>query len=193
MPVYLQVSLSYRSCYKTVSWEVWSFSGLNPKTMLVSILFSFSLIICLMLLHWLFEFIIGDIKWGINWWISYTWASHSDFPNTISQVEGLCKLLNQSSESLKSIEFIHCKLSPDFVNAICDSLHMKGHQSHGVEHFSIKRSSFLQADSAPVPVGLTRFLTSGRYAHIYEWLSCHTYYLIIWWYIAMLNLCFFLL
>lgn len=77
-------------------------------------------------------------------------------------VEGLCKLLNQSSESLKSIEFIHCKLSPDFVNAICDSLHMKGLQSHGVEHFSIKRSSFLQADSAPVPVGLTRFLTSGR-------------------------------
>ncbi|XP_057782183.1 uncharacterized protein LOC131000335 [Salvia miltiorrhiza] len=77
-------------------------------------------------------------------------------------VEGLCKLLNQSTETLKSIEFIHCKLSPDFVNAICDSLHMTGLQVHGVEHFSIKRSSFLQADSSPVPVGLTSFLTSGR-------------------------------
>lgn len=85
-----------------------------------------------------------------------------------SQVEGLCKLLNQSTETLKAIEFIHCKLSPDFVNAICDSLHMMGLQVHGVEHFSIKRSSFLQADSSPVPVGLTSFLTSGRYTYICE-------------------------
>ncbi|KAG8370858.1 hypothetical protein BUALT_Bualt13G0027100 [Buddleja alternifolia] len=77
-------------------------------------------------------------------------------------VEGLCKLLNQNSETLKSIDFIHCKLSPTFINAICDSLQMKGLQTHGVEHFSIKRSSFLQADSYPIPVGLTSFLTSGR-------------------------------
>ncbi|KAG6429073.1 hypothetical protein SASPL_107112 [Salvia splendens] len=77
-------------------------------------------------------------------------------------VEGLCKLLSQSTETLKSIEFIHCKLSPDFVNAISDSLHMTGLQVHGVEHFSIKRSSFLQADSSPIPAGLASFLTSGR-------------------------------
>ncbi|XP_047958544.1 uncharacterized protein LOC125204047 isoform X3 [Salvia hispanica] len=77
-------------------------------------------------------------------------------------VEGLCKLLNQSTETLKSIEFIHCKLSPDFVNAISDSLHMTGLQVHGVQHFSIKRSSFLQADSSPIPAGLASFLTSGR-------------------------------
>lgn len=80
-------------------------------------------------------------------------------------VEGLCKLLNQSIETLKSVEFIHCKLSPDFVNAICDSLHVKGLQAHGVEHFSIKRSSLLQVDSCPIPVGLTSFLTSGRSLH----------------------------
>lgn len=80
-------------------------------------------------------------------------------------VEGLCKLLNQSTETLKSVEFIHCKLSPDFVNAICDSLHVKGLQAHGVEHFSIKRSSLLQVDSCPIPVGLTSFLTSGRSLH----------------------------
>ncbi|XP_042053715.1 uncharacterized protein LOC121798661 isoform X5 [Salvia splendens] len=77
-------------------------------------------------------------------------------------VEGLFKLLNQSTEALKSVEFIHCKLSPDFVNAISDSLHMTGLQVHGVEHFSIKRSSFLQADSSPIPAGLASFLTSGR-------------------------------
>lgn len=83
-------------------------------------------------------------------------------PYATFQVEGLCKLLNQNSETLKSIEFIHCKLSPDFVNAICDSLHKEGLQAHGVECFSIKRSSFLQADSSPIPSGLTSFLTSGR-------------------------------
>lgn len=87
-------------------------------------------------------------------------------PNVTSQVEGLCKLLNQSTETLKSIEFIHCKLSPDFVNAISDSLHMTGLQVHGVEHFSIKRSSFLQADSSPIPAGLASFLTSGRYTYM---------------------------
>ncbi|KAK4408194.1 hypothetical protein Sango_0400400 [Sesamum angolense] len=76
-------------------------------------------------------------------------------------VEGLCKLLNQNSETLKSVDFMHCKLSPTFVSAICDSLHIKGLREHGVAHFSIKRSSFLQTDSSPVPVGLTSFLTSG--------------------------------
>ncbi|PIN17722.1 hypothetical protein CDL12_09603 [Handroanthus impetiginosus] len=80
-------------------------------------------------------------------------------------VEGLCKLLNQNSETLKSVDFIHCKLSPTFINALCNSLHMKGLQAHTVEHFSIKRSSFLQTDSSPVPVGLTSFLTSGRSLH----------------------------
>ncbi|XP_011083100.1 uncharacterized protein LOC105165701 isoform X2 [Sesamum indicum] len=80
-------------------------------------------------------------------------------------VEGLCKLLNQNSETLKSVDFIHCKLSPTFISAICDSLHVKGLRAHGVQHFSIKRSSFLQTDSSPVPVGLTSFLTSGSSLH----------------------------
>ncbi|KAL8494389.1 hypothetical protein ACS0TY_025265 [Phlomoides rotata] len=80
----------------------------------------------------------------------------------IDHVEGLCKLLNQNSETLKSIEFMHCKLSSAFVNAICDSLHMKDLQTHGVEHFSIKRSSIFQTDSSHIPVGLTSFLTTGR-------------------------------
>ncbi|KAL3620544.1 hypothetical protein CASFOL_035456 [Castilleja foliolosa] len=76
-------------------------------------------------------------------------------------VEGLCKLLHQNSETLKSIEFIHCKFSPTFIDAICNSLQTKD-QTHGVEHFSVKRSSFLQTDSSPIPDGLLLFLTSGR-------------------------------
>ncbi|KAL1550087.1 hypothetical protein AAHA92_18100 [Salvia divinorum] len=88
-------------------------------------------------------------------------------------VEGLCKLLNQSTGTLKSIELIHCKLSPDFINAISDSLHKTGLQVHGVEHFSIKRSSFLQADSSPIPTGLASFLTSGRSLQSLTLCDCH--------------------
>ncbi|PRQ31351.1 hypothetical protein RchiOBHm_Chr5g0034531 [Rosa chinensis] len=32
-------------------------------------------------------------------------------PYTFLQITGLCKLLNQNSESLTSLEFIHCTLS----------------------------------------------------------------------------------
>ncbi|XP_073146798.1 uncharacterized protein [Henckelia pumila] len=77
-------------------------------------------------------------------------------------VEGLCELLKQNSETLKSVDFIHCKLSSNFVDKIWDSLYIKGLKTHGIECFSIKRSSFLQTDSSPMPVGLTPFLTSGR-------------------------------
>ncbi|XP_051120794.1 uncharacterized protein LOC127244348 isoform X2 [Andrographis paniculata] len=78
-----------------------------------------------------------------------------------AHVEGLCKLLNQNCKTLKSIEFIHCKLSPSFINAICDSLCAKGLQVHGVKHFSVKRSSFQRTDSSPIPIGMISFLTSG--------------------------------
>ncbi|KAL2556891.1 RNI-like superfamily protein [Forsythia ovata] len=82
---------------------------------------------------------------------------------SIEHVEGLCKLVNQNSETLKSVEFTHCKFYPTFMDAICDSLHVKGHKTHGIEHFSIKRSSFLQTDtSTSLPVGLTSILKSGR-------------------------------
>ncbi|PSR86389.1 hypothetical protein CEY00_Acc32012 [Actinidia chinensis var. chinensis] len=77
-------------------------------------------------------------------------------------VEGLCKLLNQNRESLKSLEFIHCKLSSTFVNSICDSLRMKDLQTHRIEHFSIKTSSFHETNHFSFPVGLASFLSSGR-------------------------------
>ncbi|XP_059660223.1 uncharacterized protein LOC132306717 isoform X2 [Cornus florida] len=77
-------------------------------------------------------------------------------------VEGLCELLNQNSESLTSLKFIHCKLSSTFVDAICDSLCIKGLQTHGIQHFSIKTSSFLETNPLSFPVGLASFLASGR-------------------------------
>lgn len=43
----VSLSLSYRSCFKTVSWEVSSFSGLNPMTMWVFVLiFLYSHVLC---------------------------------------------------------------------------------------------------------------------------------------------------
>ncbi|XP_073040622.1 uncharacterized protein [Primulina eburnea] len=80
-------------------------------------------------------------------------------------VEGLCELLKQNSGTLKSVDFMHCKLSSNFVDKFWESLYIKGLQTHGIEHFSIKRSSFLQTDSSPMPAELTRFLTSGRSLH----------------------------
>ncbi|XP_058197617.1 uncharacterized protein LOC131313357 isoform X2 [Rhododendron vialii] len=77
-------------------------------------------------------------------------------------VEGLCKLLNQNRETLKSLEFVHCKLSSTIVDTICDSLYLKDVHTHTVEHFSIKTSSFLETNQFPLPVGLASFLSSAR-------------------------------
>ncbi|EPS66692.1 hypothetical protein M569_08084, partial [Genlisea aurea] len=82
---------------------------------------------------------------------------------TNDNIEGLCKLLKQNSDTLKSLHLIHCKLSPTLIDAICDSMQMKGLQVHGIEHFAIKRSSFFQTDSSPVPSGFATFLTSARH------------------------------
>ncbi|XP_052211050.1 uncharacterized protein LOC127813942 isoform X2 [Diospyros lotus] len=78
-------------------------------------------------------------------------------------VEGLCQLLKQKRETLKSLEFVHCKLSSTFFNAICDSLCMKCLPTHEIEDFSIKTSSFLETNPFSLPVGLATFLTSGRH------------------------------
>ncbi|KAF5458282.1 hypothetical protein F2P56_022319 [Juglans regia] len=75
--------------------------------------------------------------------------------------DGVCRLLNQNSETLTSLEFIHCKLSSDFFNGICNSLIMKGIQTHGIQNFSIT-SSFLENNQVRLPMGLESFLSSGR-------------------------------
>ncbi|KAK9281438.1 hypothetical protein L1049_004340 [Liquidambar formosana] len=77
-------------------------------------------------------------------------------------VDGLCKLLRQNSETLRSLEFVHCKLSTTFVSEICESLHMTGLQTHRIEHFSVKASRFLETNPISLPVGLVSFLSSRR-------------------------------
>ncbi|XP_057965674.1 uncharacterized protein LOC131156192 isoform X3 [Malania oleifera] len=77
-------------------------------------------------------------------------------------VDGLCKLLSQNSETLMTLEFIDCKLSSTFLNAICGSLCMKGVQTPKVQHFSIKSSSFLETNMVSLPIGLESLL-SGRF------------------------------
>lgn len=70
--------------------------------------------------------------------------------------------MSQNCETLTSVKIIHSKLSSDYVNAICDSLHMKGLRTHGIQIFSINTSSFLEANSFSIPVGLESFLSSAR-------------------------------
>lgn len=79
------------------------------------------------------------------------------------QVDGLCKLLNQNSESLASLEFLHCKLSPAAIDKICGSLFIKGLQIHRIQHFSINTVSFLEINPVSLPPGLVSFLSLGRY------------------------------
>ncbi|XP_011014860.1 PREDICTED: uncharacterized protein LOC105118587 isoform X2 [Populus euphratica] len=77
-------------------------------------------------------------------------------------VDGLCKLLLQNSETLTSLEFIYCKLSPTFVSAICGSLNVVNTHTHGIKHFSINTSSFLEINPVSLPPGFVSFLSSGR-------------------------------
>ncbi|PHT46671.1 hypothetical protein CQW23_15829 [Capsicum baccatum] len=77
-------------------------------------------------------------------------------------VEGLCKLISQNYRSLKSIKFMHCKFTVASLNAICDLLCMHSPQALGIQHFSIKTSSFLENDFPTLPAGLVSLLSSGR-------------------------------
>ncbi|KAI9121945.1 hypothetical protein K1719_006634 [Acacia pycnantha] len=78
------------------------------------------------------------------------------------QIDGLCKLLAQHSKTLSSLEFVHCSLSSDFVDAICGALVSNGVQRHGLQHFSINSSSFPEPGTISLPSGLVSFLSSGR-------------------------------
>ncbi|KAJ8749517.1 hypothetical protein K2173_025712 [Erythroxylum novogranatense] len=78
-------------------------------------------------------------------------------------VDGLCKLLIQNSASLTSLELLHCKLSPTFINDICGSVCIKNMETHKIQHFSITSSSFSEIDFVSFPSGLVSFLASARY------------------------------
>ncbi|KAK2363966.1 RNI superfamily protein [Trifolium repens] len=77
------------------------------------------------------------------------------------QVDGLCKLITQHSRTLTSLEFIHCTVYEDFINAILDSVGIKGVPKHGIRHLSIVSSSFGKC-TVSLPSGLESFLSSAR-------------------------------
>ncbi|XP_058094979.1 uncharacterized protein LOC131240639 isoform X2 [Magnolia sinica] len=79
-----------------------------------------------------------------------------------NHVDGACKLLNQNSETLLSLEFIHCRLPPTALNEICDSLYTQGFHRHGIQYFSVKSSRILESNSDSVPTRFLSFLSSGR-------------------------------
>ncbi|KAG5086490.1 hypothetical protein AAZX31_19G157200 [Glycine max] len=78
------------------------------------------------------------------------------------QIDGLCKLLAQHCRMLTSLEFVHCTLSTDFINAIFGSLVIERVQKHGIQHLSIIATSFLEPCAVSLPSGLMSFLSSGR-------------------------------
>ncbi|WOG85922.1 hypothetical protein DCAR_0105115 [Daucus carota subsp. sativus] len=78
------------------------------------------------------------------------------------QVEGVCKLLSQNVETLSSLHFNHCKLSAEFVNAICDSLFLKDIPTHRIQHFTVNTSRLLEFNSISIPTGLKSLLSSAR-------------------------------
>ncbi|KAK1353010.1 hypothetical protein POM88_052848 [Heracleum sosnowskyi] len=82
------------------------------------------------------------------------------------QVEGVCKLLSQNIETMASLRFNHCKLSSEFVNAICESLLVKDLPTHRIQHFTFNTSRLLEADSISIPAGLKSFLSSASYFHL---------------------------
>lgn len=78
-----------------------------------------------------------------------------------SQVDGLCKLIAQHSRTLTSLEFIHCTVYTDLINAIFDSVVIKGVKKHGIKHLSIVASSL--EPCKVLPSGLVSFLSTARY------------------------------
>ncbi|KAH9728968.1 RNI-like superfamily protein [Citrus sinensis] len=88
-------------------------------------------------------------------------------------VQALCKLLIQNSETLASLEFLHCKLSPSFVEGICRSLCSKRKRIHKIENLSINISSFIENCPSSVVVELVSFLSSGRSLCSLKLRHCH--------------------
>ncbi|KAF3793524.1 hypothetical protein EJ110_NYTH03712 [Nymphaea thermarum] len=87
-------------------------------------------------------------------------ACHKLTPCCISQIDGVCKILNQNKETLISLEFLHCKLSMDLLNDICGSLYTES--AHSIMCLSIKSSSILFDQVRHSANGFLSFLASRR-------------------------------
>ncbi|KAL5224660.1 hypothetical protein ABZP36_011299 [Zizania latifolia] len=87
------------------------------------------------------------------------------FVRIISELEasGVCMLLSCHAETLLSIEFIHCKLSPAVMDRICNSACQKEPLNHGIQNFSIKSSSICEkSNPLTISAGLLDFLSLGK-------------------------------
>ncbi|KAJ0966560.1 hypothetical protein J5N97_023477 [Dioscorea zingiberensis] len=78
-----------------------------------------------------------------------------------NNVDGVCGLLRQNRDTLKSLEFIHCYLSSVTFNQICSSI-FEGTKTHGVKSFSIKSSRIFDSKKSYLPSAFVWFLSSGR-------------------------------
>ncbi|XVE78035.1 hypothetical protein DITRI_Ditri13aG0111800 [Diplodiscus trichospermus] len=81
---------------------------------------------------------------------------------SLEHVDGLCKLLGQNCRTLISLEFVHCKLSSSFMEAIYGSLNLRDAETCQLQHFSVSTSSFHETDPSSLAHRLASFLSSGR-------------------------------
>ncbi|GMH30919.1 hypothetical protein Nepgr_032762 [Nepenthes gracilis] len=88
------------------------------------------------------------------------------------QVDGLCRILVQNSETLTSLELANCKLSSPFIDAICGSLFRKATQAFGVMHFAVKASKLADENLTFFSDMLALFL-SGRSLSSLSFCDCH--------------------
>uniref|UniRef100_A0A0E0RF98 F-box domain-containing protein n=1 Tax=Oryza rufipogon TaxID=4529 RepID=A0A0E0RF98_ORYRU len=84
------------------------------------------------------------------------------------EVNGVCMLLSCHAETLLSLEFIHCQLSPAVMDKICNSVLQKGSVNHGIQNFSIKSSRICESNTLNISAGLLDFLSMGKSL---QWLS----------------------
>ncbi|GAB2281988.1 hypothetical protein Dimus_016552 [Dionaea muscipula] len=78
------------------------------------------------------------------------------------QVDRLCRILEQNHGTLTSVELVNCKISFASIDAICDSLCMKGPQPQRMEHFSLQGIKLINGNLTSLPPKLALFLSSGR-------------------------------
>lgn len=78
-----------------------------------------------------------------------------------SHVDGVCDLLRQNRDTLKSLEFVHCRFSSTSFSQICSCIFLEA-EPHGIKSFSIKSSSVADGKKSSLPADFVSFLSSGR-------------------------------
>ncbi|CAN0897769.1 hypothetical protein LINGRAHAP2_LOCUS19311 [Linum grandiflorum] len=76
---------------------------------------------------------------------------------TKEQVRGLCKLLIQNRETLKSVHLIHSNLSPTLFSSLCVAINRTR-----IQEFKSSISTFIERNAVSIPLGLKSVLSSER-------------------------------